>query len=664
MTMDGVAQLSETNSDYKRANVWYFGQNVGLDFNMNPPTLLNDGMVASIECSSSICDTNGVLLYYTNGHSIFDSKHSIISNGDFIGNHLDESSVIFLKHPDNKNYIWLYSTASTYASNDRIAEYSLIDLGKDSVILKNESIFSNALSKLSATNHQNGKDIWIISHEFNTNSWLVFLLTKHGLIKAPIRSEIGGVKGIAPRRQGDIKASPSGNLIASAVYGASKVELFNFNKQNGTLFNNISIPVLRPYGVEFSRDENRLYLSTVNQDLYIYNLEQYNQQYIIGSQQKLDSNIGHGLIQLSPCHKPLIAVLDSTYLSSVNEKDSLVQKFIRLNNLKSSVGLPKFNQSYFYSPSIDFVYEMNCFENSITFEGKDTFRATDTKWYLQNKNSLEIDTILEENHTYYFKDTGEYLVTFVASTIDRTDSITKTIRIYPKVDKDFLGRDTFYCKGDVFNYKLKAPNGMHCWNWGIDGTEGIIEFSLDSTFIIDSAGVFTSTIVSKNFCVLKDTLTVKEIIPEVPIVKHNWDSLYSVKEFTRYTWYKDGSVLKSEIKDRIRIKSTGNYELVGTDIYGCRARSKVTTINDLSVTKLTGEMPKFYPNPTNAELTIEYNGEYFIELYDAVGTLVVKTTAADTSIIYLGNVSEGLYILKIYNVKNKNKVIIKKVIKQ
>ncbi|HOZ88173.1 MAG TPA: hypothetical protein PL029_10455, partial [Bacteroidia bacterium] len=47
---------------------WYFGNQAGLDFMTNPPTILTNGAMTNLEGCASIADpTTGNLLFYTNG---------------------------------------------------------------------------------------------------------------------------------------------------------------------------------------------------------------------------------------------------------------------------------------------------------------------------------------------------------------------------------------------------------------------------------------------------------------------------------------------------------------------------------------------------------------------------------------------------------------------
>ena len=48
----------------KQANIWYFGENAGLDFNSSPPVALTDGLLNTLEGCSTFSDVNGALLFY------------------------------------------------------------------------------------------------------------------------------------------------------------------------------------------------------------------------------------------------------------------------------------------------------------------------------------------------------------------------------------------------------------------------------------------------------------------------------------------------------------------------------------------------------------------------------------------------------------------------
>lgn len=83
-TLAGNAQGEASN--------WYFGQNAGLKFMPNGTVIpLSDGQLNTEEGCSSISDTNGNLLFYTDGKTVWDKNHIIMPNGtDLFG---DSSSI-------------------------------------------------------------------------------------------------------------------------------------------------------------------------------------------------------------------------------------------------------------------------------------------------------------------------------------------------------------------------------------------------------------------------------------------------------------------------------------------------------------------------------------------------------------------------------------------
>src|SRR5688572_8853459 len=72
-------------SQQKDCNQWVFGNQVGLNFNPNPPTVTTNTNLNSMECSASIADWNGSLLFYTEGGTLWDKNHGVMGNGTNLG---------------------------------------------------------------------------------------------------------------------------------------------------------------------------------------------------------------------------------------------------------------------------------------------------------------------------------------------------------------------------------------------------------------------------------------------------------------------------------------------------------------------------------------------------------------------------------------------------
>ncbi|MBN3034323.1 MAG: hypothetical protein JW861_01955 [Bacteroidales bacterium] len=75
----GYASLTVTAQ--KEGLVWYFGDLAGLDFRPGYPVPLSDGALSTIEGCATISDSEGQLLFYTDGITVFNRKHQVMQGG-------------------------------------------------------------------------------------------------------------------------------------------------------------------------------------------------------------------------------------------------------------------------------------------------------------------------------------------------------------------------------------------------------------------------------------------------------------------------------------------------------------------------------------------------------------------------------------------------------
>ncbi|WP_282053397.1 hypothetical protein [Maribacter luteus] len=92
VVMFSVFQLSGQNEN----KIWYFGENAGLDFNTSPPTVLTNSAMIAPEGCSSIADTNGDLLFYTNGETIYNRNHQPMVNGIGLNGNVSSSQSVLI----------------------------------------------------------------------------------------------------------------------------------------------------------------------------------------------------------------------------------------------------------------------------------------------------------------------------------------------------------------------------------------------------------------------------------------------------------------------------------------------------------------------------------------------------------------------------------------
>jgi len=309
----------------QRSNIWYFGATAGLDFNAvtaaNPlPVSLENSAMQADEGCSSICDNNGAILFYTNGVNIYNKRHLLMVNGDNIGGNISafQSSVIipFPGDPD-KYYVF---TADAFEDAFLIGyRYSIVDMTGDNgngvVTTKNIPLWAPGTERLTATRHANGTDVWVITNDFNSNTFRAWLINCNGLQPAPVVSQAGDVlDAYDVINVGALRVSPDGKHLCQTHFADINVpgssspydyfQLFDFNAQTGALSNpqKIYIAGSRFVNAEFSSNSRLLYV-THNGEVDQFDITQPTTAGIINSKQSFTASGNIFGIQLGPDKK-------------------------------------------------------------------------------------------------------------------------------------------------------------------------------------------------------------------------------------------------------------------------------------------------------------------------------------------------------------------------
>jgi gliding motility-associated-like protein len=268
-------------SAQKENNVWVFGNGLGLDFNAGSPSLITTAIPAEEGCAS-ICDASGKLMFYTNCVDVWDRTHNIMPNGTGIAGPLNVSStmgVAIAPVISNTNLFFLFSVDASI-DRPKLAQlkYSLIDMrlnaGRGDVVagVKGISLDSPVSEKIIVVPACGG--VWVITHHADSpvfNAYKINGLT----IPAPVRSTVSGIIKQNVYCHGEIKLSPDGQQIAmvNKIYPSTKIELFHFDNKTGIVNSLYAFDSIREvYGVEFSPDASKLYVSQWAGSVFQYDL--------------------------------------------------------------------------------------------------------------------------------------------------------------------------------------------------------------------------------------------------------------------------------------------------------------------------------------------------------------------------------------------------------
>lgn len=166
--------------------IWYFGYNAGIDFNTTPPTALYDGQLFTNEGCATLTDTQGNLLVYTDGVTVYNRLHQQMPNGFGLWGHSSSAqSAIIIPKPGSNSLYYIFTTENVEFPSLKRFSYSIVDMnlqnGLGDVINKNNLLHQPVAEFMNAVKHSNGIDYWITVHEEQSNNFITYLLTSSGV---------------------------------------------------------------------------------------------------------------------------------------------------------------------------------------------------------------------------------------------------------------------------------------------------------------------------------------------------------------------------------------------------------------------------------------------------------------------------------------------------
>ncbi len=561
----------------KQANIWYFGQNSGLNFNSGSPQVLEDGALNTFEGVSSISNNAGNLLFYTDGVTVYNKNHSIMSNGSGLAGHPSSTqSGVIVPMPLSGTRYLVFTVDYVYNAGDLY--YSVVDMSLDgglgAVVTKNTFLQTSSAEKITAVNHSNMQDIWVVIHERGNSTFKSYLVTKDGVSGSSVISNTGPSMG-TNGEQGYMKISPDGSKLAMASYHDRRIDVSTFNNSTGRVTHSFGFDYPdATYGVEFSKDSKLLYASVS------YDLKQIYQIHLANQTNTLIATLTNalpGALQLGPDGKIYVAryirpTSSTKYLGVINNPEvagtgcNYVDEAIYLQSGSSTAGLPTFIQSYFdVSLSIEAI---NSCEN--TPSQFNAWLSADLQanldWMLWNfddpSSPDNTSSIAAPEHV--FSAPGVYEVTFTMSAagIQFSRNISVTVWENPiLVLPDTLG---FCPGGDV---SIDAGSGVYQYQWS--------NLSITAQITVDSPGDYWVTKTNSNGCFSMDTSAVK--VYPVPDLDFGPDSmlcgddgiLLEVPGFESYSW-QDGST-----ESTFLVTVPGAYLLEATTADNCTAHDDI-----------------------------------------------------------------------------------------
>ncbi len=599
----------------KENNIWYFGKFAGLDFNGGAPLPLTNSAMTTWEGSASVADGNtGNLLFYTNGETVWNRNHMVMSNGTGLwGQYSSCQSSLIVPKPGNANLYYVFTTDGGTGGfpNGGVMGYSVVDMtlaaGMGAVTIKNVALFDTTSEQLTATLSSDGCKVWVLAHRWNSDEFYAYLVSDTG-ISAPVISSAGSVHSCA--YYGQMKVASDGTKLALPLpcdaSGNGFVELFDFDNATGIVSGAVSLPQEHMvYGLEFSPNSQFLYTVDHNNsgaiiykqvsqyDVTLGNAAAINASRVIVGAVWNATTFFNGAAQLAPDGKIYVVPTDNDSICIINSPDSagLACNFV-------VPGLYLSRQNDHGLPNRVVKANFPCAAPTALFNGV--------------------------NHI---------------------------------------------CPGTCTDFTNLSVGGTS-YQWIFSGANPSTSSDTDPTGICYSTpGTYPVTLIATNVNG-SDTLTLNNYITVYPYpapqgISQSGDTLFAIPGAVSYQWYFNGDTISGATDYFYVALQGGDYNVVATDVNGCEVEAAVFDVVAGFETSVIGHQSLvIFPNPVTDMLTIgtEASGAYAIKriiIYNLIGELVI-TQSNNFGEIKYGQysvdcrfLSPGMYFISITESDNK-----------
>jgi hypothetical protein len=276
-------------------NNWYFGDRASVNFATTPISVYYSAM-SQLEGVASISDSNGDLLFYTNGINVWNRQHQIMPNGIGLSGNNSTQQVLIVPYPLHNNMYYIFTTSLAFSTTPNIA-YTIVDLSLGSlgtngsplgdviastlntpILINNQFIFGT--EAITYTLHNDQDKYWILIP--NGSFLYSYLLDGNGLSTTPSISNIplpspllgfGEIK-VSPNLPSSLGLSYTNFVSITRWNNPIDISISSFNNSTGLLTNNYQVLVgaTNSYSTEYSSNGLLMYSSSKLGEVYCYDL--------------------------------------------------------------------------------------------------------------------------------------------------------------------------------------------------------------------------------------------------------------------------------------------------------------------------------------------------------------------------------------------------------
>jgi|GEM_PF-1020173 len=608
--------LCNNRPSRRNATYWYFGYNCGLKFGNNRPVPLLDGAFTNFEGASSMSDSAGKLLFYSNGITVWTAQHTIMQNGTgLLSDPSASQGAVIVPYPGQPSKYFLFTVGSAWGGSADFV-YNLVDMREDSgrgaIVLKNNRIRRVNSEKISAVYHINQRNIWVLTLDKSLRTFFAYLITEGGFNPTPVISTF--TAPIEPGDAGYMRISPNGRLIATADFNPTW-HLFDFDPATGKVSNGRrfqSVTTAWNYGIEFSPNSRFVYVADHRGPNVItqYDLNRTNVADITSTAVKLPATLGAlGGLQLGPDGR-IYAAREALALGVIQfpNLQGLACQYQQdgqfLGGRRSSLGLPGFISSTLITNQIG--YDGTCLGAPTRFRlDYDSINLVGSvQWQFINAGGQILGNATGTTPVFSFADSGHYNVRTIitwSQPIIRIDTLLTSVTItrsqLPVAVRAFGLNPN--CSDSI---QLSASRFGSSYQWQRNGAD--IPGATGLSYSAKETGRYGVRIENINSCPSQSdsSASFRVLNRPQPTILPAGNTL-TTQSFSSYQWVYNGRDLPGVTTRTIPVQGFGLYQVRVTNTEGC-TRTSAPFVIVSTIPKQSGAALQLIPNPTTGDVLL------------------------------------------------------------
>lgn len=229
-----------------------------------------------------------------------------------------------------------------------------------------------------------------------------------------------------------------------------------------------------------------------------------------------------------------------------------------------------------------------------------------------------------------------------------------TVHVYesPNIPVVTSSGPTDFCAGDTL---VLTTNSVGNLQWILNDTTVLLG-EINTTLNVVESGLYKVRVTNANGCEAfsVNTEAIKRDLPFSPFFTRNVNTLTVSTAYAgeTYTWYKDGVLIPGAMGTSYTITSSGVYEVVATNQYGCTKKfGYYLVVNTTGIEEnVLRQAVRISPNPTASGFTINSDiplNDVQILVYDFNGKNVFSQNNMLNQFIDISSFKNGVYWVEI-----------------